>query len=94
MVSRVAQSHPPDAAVLCVSHSATATALIKHVLGLAPGARRSFEVRNLALNEIYLTSKGWLLRTLGDTAHLEGAAPPAPHGGAQPSARADAKRKE
>ena len=59
--------------VLCVTHSATANALVKEVLGLPQSARRTFAIRNLAINELtYDTAKGeWTLNVLGDTAHLE-----------------------
>lgn len=64
---------PPDEeeSVLCVTHSATATALIKEVLGLPQASRRSFEVRNLALNVLRFDGRNWKLATLGDVAHLE-----------------------
>ena len=63
-----------DDNVLLVTHSGTATSLISEVLGLRPDGPRRFEVRNLALNELkFGREKGvWLLRTLGDVAHLEG----------------------
>ena len=63
-----------DDNVLLVTHSGTATSLIREVLGLRPDGPRRFEVRNLALNELkFDREKGvWLLRTLGDVAHLQG----------------------
>ena len=69
--------HADEARILIVTHSATSTALIKHVLGLRPEQRRSFDVRNLAINTIESDSEDptcWMLRTLGDCAHLEGLA--------------------
>jgi broad specificity phosphatase PhoE len=66
-----------SASVLCVTHSATATSIIKDVLGLAQEQRRSFYVRNCAINEIEYDFRNgrWVLATLGDCAHLELSAP-------------------
>ena len=63
-----------DDHVLVVTHSATATCLIKHVLGLRQEQRRSFEVYNNALNEFRFDAERgtWRLCTLGDCAHLDG----------------------
>ena len=80
-LAALARAHtgtPRSRSVLLVTHSATAVAIIKHVLGLPPEAKRTFEVRNLALNEIACADVSaapptrWVLRTLGDCAHLEG----------------------
>ena len=75
-LEQVAASHRggPEASVLCVTHSATAAAIVKEVLGLPQGSRRSFEIHNLAINEIEYKgpADGWFLRTLGDSAHLQG----------------------
>ena len=62
--------------MLIVTHSATAVCLVKEVLGLPQGSRRSFNLINLAINEMqynYDQPEGqrWMLQTLGDTAHLE-----------------------
>ena len=59
--------------ILIVTHSATATCLIKHVLGLRQEQRRSFEVFNNALNEFEYDAarEAWRLLTLGDRAHLD-----------------------
>lgn len=57
--------------VLLVSHSGTVTSFIKHVLGLNQAQRRSFEVRNLAINIVERKNDTWTLRTLGDCQHLE-----------------------
>ena len=80
-LNELARTHGRGDRVLLVTHSATATVIIKHVLGLRPEARRSFEVRNLALNEIECRVDPakivdgepipWMLLTLGDCAHLE-----------------------
>ena len=71
--------HGPHESVLVVTHSAIATSIVKHVLGLRPEQRRSFGVQNLGLNEIECkpaadagASPSWVLRTLNDCAHLDG----------------------
>ena len=72
-MAELADRHGNDEAahVLVVTHSATATCLIKEVLGLRQEQRRSFDVKNTALNEfIYDAEKGWMLSTLGDNSHM------------------------
>ena len=71
--------HAHNESVVIVTHSAIVTSIIKHVLGLRPEQRRSFEVRNLGLNEIECDLRAradkppiWMLRTLNDCSHLEG----------------------
>ena len=69
------KSYPlPEDHVLVVTHSATAVSLVKHVLGLPPAAKRSFNMYNLAINTMeYDAARGsWMLSTLGDCAHLGG----------------------
>ena len=70
-LEELAASCPEDAHVLCVTHSGVATAIIKAVLGLPQGARRSFDIRNLAINQLHHTADGWMVRSLGDTTHLD-----------------------
>ena len=65
--------HASNDAVLVVTHSGTATSLIKEVLGLRRESPRTFDVRNLAINVLeYVAGKGkWKVQTLGDCAHLK-----------------------
>lgn len=68
----LAARHPSSERVLVVTHSGTAACLIKGVLGLRQEQPRSFTVLNCALNEMMHDDEhGWMLRTLGDCAHLE-----------------------
>jgi broad specificity phosphatase PhoE len=71
LLARHAPSDNDESCVLCVTHSATAVALIKEVLGLPQASRRSFDVRNLAINQLQHDGAGWRVVTLGDVAHLE-----------------------
>ncbi len=59
--------------VLIVTHSATATLMIKKVLGLRLEQRRTFFISNLAVNVLEFDRRRniWLLRTLGDCTHLQ-----------------------
>lgn len=71
-LEHLVSTHRADDCVLVVTHSATAACLIKEVLGLRQDQRRSFEVRNCALNVLRhnADTNEWSLSCLGDCAHL------------------------
>lgn len=64
--------HPSGGSVICVTHSATITCILKQVLGLQQQAGRTWEVKNLGINTLKYDeqSGGWMLLRLGDTTHL------------------------
>ena len=64
--------HPDGSSVVCVTHSATITSILKHVLGLSQASGRAFEVKNLGITTLeYDEDNGvWMLSTLNDCAHL------------------------
>lgn len=70
-IERIAERHP-DERVIVVSHGGALGVWFKHVLGLPIEQRRHFDVGNTSLSIAYREPDGWMLRTLGELAHLSG----------------------
>ena len=59
--------------VVVVTHGGVLTAFARHVLGVPAAAPRRFDIGNTSLSLFYRDAeRGWMVRSLGDVAHLEG----------------------
>ena len=71
---RIARDHA-DQRTVVVTHGGVVTAFARHVLGIPLNAPRRFDIGNTSLSLFYLDAdRGWMVRFLGDMAHLEAAA--------------------
>ena len=68
---RLASQHAGHATIV-VTHGGTVTAFARHVLGVPVNSPRRLDVDNTSLSRFLRRPDGtWIVRSLGDTAHLE-----------------------
>ena len=58
--------------VLVITHGGVVHQLMRHILGIPPGHPRRFHLKNSGLFFITYEEEGWMVETMGDTAHLQG----------------------
>ena len=68
---RIASEHAGER-VIVVTHGGVVTAFARYVLGVPANAPRRFDIGNTSLSLFYRDERGWMVRFLGDVAHLEG----------------------
>ena len=71
-LEELALKHAGDSIVV-VTHGGVLSALFRHVLSIPFDAPRRFEFPNSSLNTFTYNDGSWMLKSWGDTSHLDGA---------------------
>lgn len=69
-LEELARRHASERIVV-VTHGGVASALLRHTLGIPPGAPRRFERPNASWNVFWFEDGKWFLETWGDISHLQ-----------------------
>ncbi len=66
----IAHRHPAER-ILVISHGGVIKRFTKYVLGIATNRANLSPIINTAINIFHVTDGQWILRTFGDTTHIE-----------------------